>query len=364
MRLPHLRFTGILPVPLKHCGPTVHDTAVLPAPHPLTTLAMISKRLLVIILAILAIGTTVLIAAQSTPAQRQSTAPRPTASSPSAVAQPAPAGLGATPSIGTPVVTPPVIPVTVPTLVTVTATITDPSLIPNSVNLLRLGATGTQPTILGAMHDDGVNGDAVARDRVYSINFTASEFAPGQVQLQISAAFTGRLSRIFSATARLPIWQQFSSPRASLFFAYPEFPGVPAPTITATSDGDIQFEIATRSSGMLLPVFGITITATDGTQGLQDWFATHVDDSSHSLATHNTYLLVSMQDGRTALLLNSAAPVEWNGGPLTQAYIMSEDGRSVAAVQLSQDDPLSEYGYSTQHIAAIVDTVAHTITFR
>ena len=98
-----------------------------------------------------------------------------TPTSSTALAQPSLLAV-ATPNVGTPSATPPTIVVNMPTTVTVTVLIT-PSPLLNGVNLLRLGATGTQPTILGVMHDDGKNGDTVAGDGIYTCLLYTSDAA-------------------------------------------------------------------------------------------------------------------------------------------------------------------------------------------
>jgi hypothetical protein len=124
-----------------------------------------------------------------------------------------------TPVVGTPTTTPSLITVNTPTTVTVTAQITDPSLITGSVNVLRLGATGTQPTILGVMHDDGLHGDAVANDGNYTLQVQLDEATPGQVQMEVSAAFRGRLQRATSPTFLVPVWSIVSQAASGLPFA-------------------------------------------------------------------------------------------------------------------------------------------------
>ncbi|MEQ1868728.1 MAG: hypothetical protein ABL961_01745, partial [Vicinamibacterales bacterium] len=74
----------------------------------------------------------------------------------------APAWLLAAPVVGPTVATPAQVGVGVLTPVVVTAQIADPSVIATGVNLLRTDATGRTLAVVGVMHDDGVNGDAVA----------------------------------------------------------------------------------------------------------------------------------------------------------------------------------------------------------
>jgi hypothetical protein len=113
---------------------------------------------------------------------------RPAVSSPKAVAA----------VISTPTASPSLITVNTPTTVTVTVSITGATPLSNGINLLRLGATGTQPTILGVMHDDGNAGDAVAGDHIFSTLVRLQEDYPGPLTLEVSAPFTGLLRRVTS----------------------------------------------------------------------------------------------------------------------------------------------------------------------
>jgi hypothetical protein len=103
--------------------------------------------------------------------------------------------------------------VNTPTSVTVTVNIADPTLIPNSVNLLQLGATGTQPTILGQLHTNGGG--------TYSIQETLNETSAGQVQLQVSAAFRGQLKRALSPPIQIAVWNVLASAPLGFTALYP-----------------------------------------------------------------------------------------------------------------------------------------------
>src|SRR5581483_6710544 len=106
--------------------------------------------------------------------------------------------LYAAPTIGATAVTPTSVPVGVATQITVTSVITDPSVIAGGVNLQRLDSSGRATAILGVLHDDGQNGDAVAGDGMYTLQITLTESAVGPVMLRVSAAFKGLLNRVFS----------------------------------------------------------------------------------------------------------------------------------------------------------------------
>ena len=99
-------------------------------------------------------------------------------------------------TVGTASADPTYIVVSTPTVITVMVSIPGTALIPNSVNLLRLGAPGSQAIVIGLLHDDGMNGDAIAGDHVFTIQVPFTEPSVGQITLQISAAFKGQLTRV------------------------------------------------------------------------------------------------------------------------------------------------------------------------
>jgi hypothetical protein len=132
----------------------------------------------------------------SSPQQQKqsSAAPTPTSS--------VPRPLAITHTVGTATATPAMITVGTSSQVTVTIQITDPVLIPTSVNLIRLGAIGTQPTILAVMRSVG-NG-------TFSLQRVFNEPSAGQIQLQVSAAFQGSLQRVLSNVLVVPVWNLVS----------------------------------------------------------------------------------------------------------------------------------------------------------
>ncbi len=114
----------------------------------------------------------------------------------------------ATPSVGTPLVSVSSIPVGQSATIVVSSQITtaagDPEPIPASVNLLRVDAAG-KSIVLGAMHDDGQDGDAASGDHIFSLRVAVTEPSAGTLRLQVSAAFKGKLKRTLSAAKEIPI---------------------------------------------------------------------------------------------------------------------------------------------------------------
>ncbi len=89
--------------------------------------------------------------------------------------------------------------------VTVTVSIIDPAYLAGSANLQRLRADGSVQAVVGVLADDGLNGDAVAGDKIYTIRFSVLEAAPGTVRFQVSAGFRGELKRTLSNTLSLTV---------------------------------------------------------------------------------------------------------------------------------------------------------------
>jgi hypothetical protein len=117
----------------------------------------------------------------------------------------------AIPTVGKPVASLSFIPVRQPTTLTVTSTITtlrsDPALIPNSVTLLQARGDGVKSTTqtVRIMHDDGLAGDTVTGDKVYTLQFTVTEATAGELRFQVSTAFQGELKRRLSGVTTVPL---------------------------------------------------------------------------------------------------------------------------------------------------------------
>jgi hypothetical protein len=105
-------------------------------------------------------------------------------------------------TIGTPQVVPNPVTAGIPQIVTVTSQIGDASLTTDGVNLQRLDGQNNAIN-LGAMHDDGLNGDAVAGDHIYTVQTTIFEDAPTAISLRVTA--TSGLLQKYSLPGHLNI---------------------------------------------------------------------------------------------------------------------------------------------------------------
>jgi hypothetical protein len=192
-----------------------------------------------------------------------------------------------TPNVGTPVATPSIIAVNASTTVTVTVQIAEPTLIPGSVNLLLLGATGTQPTILGVMQNAG-NG-------TFSLQSIFDQATPGQLQLQVSAAFRGQLRRVVSQITTVAAWSALADTTSGFQTLYP--PVLYNLTNTTSFGGfllqssprgvDIGGEGPEDGSNATTSGFSIVITPTQYSDSfdIANWISTQYPYSDDTLTT-------------------------------------------------------------------------------
>jgi hypothetical protein len=115
-------------------------------------------------------------------------------------------GLAQAGTLGTPARTPDRVMAGAPTPLTFTISITDPNFLAGGANLQRLNADGSVQGVVGALHDDGLDGDAVAGDKVYTLRTTLTETAAGSVKFQISGAFKGEIKRSISSPLTLSVF--------------------------------------------------------------------------------------------------------------------------------------------------------------
>lgn len=106
--------------------------------------------------------------------------------------------------IGQPIVSPAALSVGSTTTIMVSAVLRIPNIIPGSVNVQRLDPNG-QITVAGLLNDNGVDGDSIAGDGIFSGHIVLSEPLVGAVGLRVSAAIKGSLRRITSGATQLSI---------------------------------------------------------------------------------------------------------------------------------------------------------------
>ena len=277
-----------------------------------------------------------------TPQSPQKQTPRPLVTRPQTATVP--------PSVGTPSTTPAFIVVNTPTTVTVSALVTGGGLVPSSVNLLRLGTTGTQPIILGVMHDAGAG--------VYTLQTTFNKAIAGQIQLQVSAAFLGELHRALSSQSTIRVWSSFVDTNTNTQLALPPLGTSTAVITEATSPSRTALSIQVQSATVL----GVTIYDVAAGNTLQAWFASNVDVNGILINT-GTFRQTTLPDGLTALILSSSVPSSYLavGGPVDSIYVISPTGDRVVAITPGQESQPADFGFDNTQ--TMID-IASTLVFR
>ncbi|MDP2007951.1 MAG: choice-of-anchor X domain-containing protein, partial [Rubrivivax sp.] len=91
------------------------------------------------------------------------------------------------------------------TAVTFSVSITDTNYREGSGNIQRMKADGSVLSVVGNLRDDGLQGDAVAGDRIYSLRVNLQEAAAGSVSFRASAAYRNEIKRTFSNLVTLTV---------------------------------------------------------------------------------------------------------------------------------------------------------------
>ncbi|KQV51397.1 hypothetical protein [Duganella sp. Root336D2] len=122
-------------------------------------------------------------------------------------------GQAAAGSLGTPVLSPASIAAAMPATVKVVVAISDPNYIAGSANVQRLNADGSVQSIVGVLHDDGRQGDAIANDQLYTLDMQLNEANAGSVRFQVSAAYKREIKRTLSAPLTLAVTGASGAPK-------------------------------------------------------------------------------------------------------------------------------------------------------
>lgn len=93
----------------------------------------------------------------------------------------------------------------VPLQALVTAQIDNGATLPSSVALQKLDASGAVLASLGALHDDGLEGDVAAGDKTYSLRTTVLENAAGTIHYRVAASFGAGGAPVYSGPLSVAI---------------------------------------------------------------------------------------------------------------------------------------------------------------
>ena len=250
-----------------------------------------------------------------------------------------------TPTIGPVSAIPTLITVNTPTPMLVSTQITDSRLIIESVNLLRINPSGN-PTVLGVMKDDGKNGDSAAGDKTFSLRVNLSEATPGQIGLQVSAAFRGILRRSVSTLRTVDVWASYTDGNTNTtLFAPPLGTSTyfdPTHTDATMSRISVRRKIGNDANTIL----GISIYKTIPGGNIRAWFSANVD-WNNVLSDAEAFRLVALDNGLTALILARPVPPSYLTvkGPVASLFLMSQAGDRVVSITPAQEYQPADFGF-------------------
>jgi len=117
--------------------------------------------------------------------------------------------------------------------------------------------------------------------------------------------------------------------------------------VTPRGDTTTFADIAVSVGGDdALSTFGLLIHNQLDGQNLTEWFAENVDTNG-ALSSSGTFTRESLPGGAEAFISAGPVPTEYEGPPLSYAYVASPSGRLITSVTLSQDHQLDRLGYAT-----------------
>jgi hypothetical protein len=95
--------------------------------------------------------------------------------------------------------------INVSTTITVTSHITAANVISGSVNVQKINYIGQAQSVLGTLHNDGVDPDLLAGDGTYSGTFMLNEPQAGSIGVRVSVGTKGSLLRSVSSIVSVDI---------------------------------------------------------------------------------------------------------------------------------------------------------------
>jgi hypothetical protein len=161
------------------------------------------------------------------------------------------------------------------------------------------------------------------------------------------------------------VWSTFHNAAWGVQFQYPTFGRAAVVELAGNTgiDGGTVVDVRIQSPGSSIPVsqFGLLIAANTTRLSLEDWLAANVDPDGLLLSAR-TFAVEVLPDGRNALVHTGAIPDGYNGGPVAQAYTLSQSANTVIAITQSQINDLEALGVPHDAQTAWLVQVLATVT--
>lgn len=238
----------------------------------------------------------------------------------------------AAPTVAAPVLSVSSVPVGTAMQIIATSKITsgpgDPAVVATGVNLLRVDANNVVLSTVGTMRDDGLNGDALAGDGVFTLRFTVTEAAAGVLRVRVSAAFRGVSLRVLSPVGSVPV--QVAQNQPPTFTSTPPTSGtVGLPysyqaTAQDPEGGALKFQLISGPSGIVVGqstglVQWTPVTTQNGNQSVQ----LRVSDPQGLSATQN--FVIQVAAANQPPMITSAPVTTAKENTLYQYQVVAQD---------------------------------------
>ena len=151
------------------------------------------------------------------------------------------------------------------------------NLIDGSVNVQRLNAAGGGVSVLGMLHDDGLQSDAVAGGQVYTLRDSLLQALPGTLKFQVSADFKGEVKRVMAGPLALVVGSTAATPTIGT--------AQMAPGATPAGVGVIATLTALIDNGATVPTT-VVLQKLDGNGAVLATFGNLHDDGSDASNNH------------------------------------------------------------------------------
>jgi len=156
-------------------------------------------------------------------------------------------------------------------------------------------------------------------------------------------------------------FQSITNEALNITFSYPQLPFPSSLNVKSTSFPQVLVLQLQLPTGEIQSMFRIVIFDNSSDLTLGQWFSANIDPTK-ILTDSNTFTLQTLANGSSALLETGSVPIEY-GAPVAPAYVLSRDGRRVATIISSQENPLFLYGYTPSQIDDIILSMALSLNF-
>jgi hypothetical protein len=162
----------------------------------------------------------------------------------------------------------------------------------------------------------------------------------------------------------IDIFHSFTDSTQGLTLQYPDFGQPTRITITPISPDKklLNVELQQGTQGGFNTVFGLMIYDNPKGLSLQQWFQQNID-LDNVLTNNGTFEKRLLKNGLEALVREKTIPLQYEGGPVEEAYVISSTGRRVVSIVQSQDHILADLGYPQSAIRDLQIRVIERIQF-